>query len=47
MLRKAISVLILVPLAIVLVAFAVANRGNIVVSFDPFDALQNRDPGRF
>jgi len=39
MLRKAISVLILVPLAIVLVAFAVANRGNIVVSFDPFDAL--------
>jgi uncharacterized integral membrane protein len=39
MLRKALSVLILVPLAILLVAFAVANRGSIVVSFDPFDPL--------
>jgi uncharacterized integral membrane protein len=39
MLRKAISVLILVPLAMLLVAFAVANRGSIVVSFDPFDAV--------
>jgi hypothetical protein len=39
MLRRAISVLILVPLAIVLVAFAVANRGRIMVSFDPFDPM--------
>jgi len=37
MLRKLITALILVPLAIVLVAFAVANRQTIVVSFDPFD----------
>ena len=37
MLRKLITALILVPLAIVLVAFAVANRQTVVVSFDPFD----------
>jgi uncharacterized integral membrane protein len=37
MLRKLVTALILVPLAIVLVAFAVANRQTIVVSFDPFD----------
>jgi uncharacterized integral membrane protein len=36
--RKLITALILVPLAIVLVAFAVANRQSVVVSFDPFDA---------
>src|SRR5436309_1477922 len=38
MLRKLITALVLVPLAVVLVAFAVANRGSVVVSFDPFDA---------
>jgi uncharacterized integral membrane protein len=37
MLRKLITALILVPLAIVLVALAVANRQTVVVSFDPFD----------
>jgi uncharacterized integral membrane protein len=37
MLRKLVTALILVPLAIVLVAFAVANRQTVVVSFDPFD----------
>ena len=37
MLRKLVTALILVPLAIVLVAFAVANRQTITVSFDPFD----------
>jgi uncharacterized integral membrane protein len=37
MIRKFISALILVPLAIVLVVFAVANRQTIMVSFDPFD----------
>jgi uncharacterized integral membrane protein len=38
MLRKSVSALILVPLAIALAAFAVANRRPVVVSFDPFDA---------
>src|SRR6516162_4742739 len=38
MLRKLIAVLILVPLAVLFVAFAVANRQSVVVSFDPFDA---------
>jgi Mn2+/Fe2+ NRAMP family transporter len=37
MIRKFVTALILVPLAIVVVAFAVANRQNVVVSFDPFD----------
>jgi uncharacterized integral membrane protein len=36
--RKAIAALILVPLGIVIVMFAVANREIITVSFDPFDA---------
>src|SRR5260370_26334653 len=38
MLRKLLTALILVPLAILLVAFAVANRQSVIVSFDPFDA---------
>jgi uncharacterized integral membrane protein len=37
MLRKLTTALILVPLAILLVAFAVANRKSVIVSFDPFD----------
>jgi len=37
MIRKFISALILVPLAIVLVVFAVANRQAVQISFDPFD----------
>lgn len=37
MIRKVISALILVPLAIVFVVFAVANRQTVMVSFDPFD----------
>jgi uncharacterized integral membrane protein len=35
--RKLLTALILVPLAIVLVAFAVANRQTVTISFDPFD----------
>jgi uncharacterized integral membrane protein len=38
MLRKLITALILMPLAILIAAFAVANRESVVVSFDPFDA---------
>jgi hypothetical protein len=37
MIRKIVSALVLVPLGIVLIAFAVANRQTVVVSLDPFD----------
>ena len=40
MIQKLISALILAPLAILFVVFAVANRQTVVVSFDPFDAAQ-------
>jgi uncharacterized integral membrane protein len=30
--------LIVVPLAVVIIAFAVANRQSVTVSFDPFSA---------
>ena len=36
--RKFFSALILVPLAIVLIVFAVANRHFVTVSFDPFNS---------
>ena len=35
--RKLVTAVILVPLAVVIVMFAVANREIITVSFDPFD----------
>jgi hypothetical protein len=38
MIRKLLTAVILVPLAIVIVMFAVANRQIITVSFDPFDS---------
>jgi uncharacterized integral membrane protein len=37
MIRRIVTVLILVPLAIVVVSLAVANRQSVIVSFDPFD----------
>ena len=37
MIRKIVTALVLIPLAIVLIAFAVANRQTVTVSFDPFD----------
>jgi uncharacterized integral membrane protein len=40
MIRKVVTALVLVPLAIVIISFAVANRQTIVVSFDPFDSVQ-------
>jgi uncharacterized integral membrane protein len=36
LLRKIVTALILVPLAIVIIAFAVANRQVVTVSLDPF-----------
>ena len=38
MLRKILAAVILVPLAIIIVGFAVANRQAVTISFDPFDA---------
>jgi hypothetical protein len=40
MIRKFVTALILVPLAIAVVAFAVANRQTVVLSLDPFDQAQ-------
>jgi uncharacterized integral membrane protein len=37
MIRKVVKALVLIPLAIILIAFAVANRQTVTVSFDPFD----------
>ncbi len=36
MLRRLVAAVILVPLAIIIIAFAVANRLTVTVSFDPF-----------
>ncbi len=38
MLRKIITALILVPIALAIIMFAVANRQIITVTFDPFDS---------
>ncbi len=38
MLRKIVAAVILVPLAVIIIAFAVANRQIVTVSFDPFSA---------
>ena len=40
MIRKIVNALILIPLAIVLVVFAVANRQTVTVSFDPFNPAE-------
>jgi uncharacterized integral membrane protein len=38
LIRKIIAVVILVPLAVIIIAFAVANRQIVTVSLDPFSA---------
>ena len=40
MIRKIVCAAILIPLALVIVALAVANRKIITVSFDPFSATE-------
>jgi uncharacterized integral membrane protein len=40
LLRRIVAAVILIPLAVVIVAFAVANRHPVTVSFDPFGAGQ-------
>ena len=37
-LRKIVAAIILIPLAVVIIAFAVANRQIVTVSLDPFSA---------
>src|SRR5262245_65295409 len=37
MIRRIFTALILLPLAIIVISLAVANRENVVISFDPFD----------
>ena len=41
--RKFLSGLVLVPLALILVVFAVANRHVVTLSFDPFNAANDTD----
>jgi uncharacterized integral membrane protein len=38
MTRKVITAIVLVPLAVVIILFAVANRQMVTVSFDPFSS---------
>jgi uncharacterized integral membrane protein len=38
MFRKIVTAIIVVPLAAVIIAFAVANRETVTVSFDPFSS---------
>jgi uncharacterized integral membrane protein len=38
MVRKIVTAVIVIPLAIVIIAFAVANRQGVTVSFDPFNS---------
>ena len=40
MVRKLVFWLVLVPLAIIILMFAIANREFVTVSFDPFNAAQ-------
>jgi uncharacterized integral membrane protein len=40
MLRKTVTAIIVIPLLIIVVGFAVANRQAVTVSFDPFSATQ-------
>jgi uncharacterized integral membrane protein len=38
LIRKIVAAIVLVPLAIIIIAFAVANRQDVTVSLDPFSA---------
>ncbi|HMK70879.1 MAG TPA: LapA family protein [Xanthobacteraceae bacterium] len=38
MLRRIVTIVVLAPLAVIVIAFAVANRQVVMVSFDPFSA---------
>jgi uncharacterized integral membrane protein len=40
LLRKIATAVVMIPLAILLIAFAVANHQDVRISFDPFDPAQ-------
>ena len=40
LLRKTVAAIILIPLAVVIIAFAVANRHIVTVSLDPFSSSE-------
>jgi len=40
LLRRILTAIVLVPLAVIMIAFAMANRQPIMVSFDPFSASE-------
>jgi uncharacterized integral membrane protein len=40
LLRKIVAAIILVPLAVIIIAFAIANRQIVTVSLDPFGSAQ-------
>lgn len=39
MFRKIVTAVIVIPLAVIIVAFAVANRQDVTVSFDPLNSV--------
>src|SRR5882757_4679720 len=39
MFRKILTAIVAIPLAAVIIAFAVANRESVTVSFDPFSSV--------
>ena len=40
MARKIVTAIIVIPLAVVIIAFAIANRQIVTVSFDPFSVTE-------
>lgn len=38
--KRLIAIIVFVPIAILLVAFSVANRANVTISLDPFNAAE-------
>ena len=40
MLRKILTAIVVIPLLVIVVGFAVANRQAVTISFDPFSATQ-------
>ena len=38
--RKLVTFIVLIPLAVLIVMFAVANRARVMVSLDPFNPMQ-------
>ena len=40
MLNRIVAAVVLVPLAVIMIAFALANRENVTISFDPFGGAE-------